>query len=471
MDIKSKKNIMDIYLLGICGVGMGGLATLLKDKGYRVRGADKNCHPPISDLLASYNIPIDFGYLPEHIAQKPDLIVIGNVIKKDNPLAIEVLNKKIPYTSFPEALSKLIIRNRTLIMVAGTHGKTTTSALLAWILEQAGLSPGFLIGGISKNMHKSAQIGTPPYFVLEGDEYDTAFFDKRPKFLHFSPKILILTALEYDHADIYPDLQSIKKAFRDLVEKLSSDSLLILNGDDKNLKEIISHATCKIIKYGSKEDVDFRITDRHIKKNRFRANIMMKGKSWATVSTNLKGEYNLWNITGACAALTQLGLTKEDILKGIMSFEGPKLRQELLYDKNNIQIYRDFAHHPTSVLKTLQSFKKLYPKKRLFSVIELRTNSNRRNVFQEEYVKALSYAEKIFIRPPDRIEDIPLEKRLNVEKLRLKLIAEGKEVTIEDNIDILTSKIIKNLSPGDVVIIMSNSTFGGLPQKLIGAIL
>ena len=372
-----------IHLMGICGTGMASLAGILKHKGYYVTGSDENIYPPMSDFLEDMSIPIFKGYKPDNLAGAPDLVIVGNVITRHNPEAIELSKIGVPYLSFPQAIRRFAINGKRSIVIAGTHGKTTTSSLITWILERAGMDPGFMIGGILNNFQKNFKIGEGPYFVVEGDEYDTAFFDKGPKFLHYSPWISILTSIEFDHADIFRDLDHIISCFRRLIEIIPPEGLLIANADDPIVMAESKRAKCRVISYGLNKGGLWTAEDISSDKGMTRLKVLKDRKEYISPSTPLYGAHNISNLLSAIALSDHLGVDIPALSDALRSFGGVKRRQEIRGEKGGILVIDDFAHHPTAVEKTIKSVKEKYRDRRLIAVFEPRSNSSRRNVFQD----------------------------------------------------------------------------------------
>jgi len=459
------KEINHIHMLGVGGTGMGSLARLLKQAGYKVSGSDKKLYPPMSDQLAELNIKIYEGFSEKNLEDKPDLVVIGNVITKDNIEAQQVLKREIPYISMPQALSKFFLNSRTPIVVAGTHGKTTTSMLLAWCFFSAGKEPGFFIGGVGNNFKKTADIGKGSPFIIEGDEYDTAFFDKGPKFLHYSPKIVLLTSVEFDHGDIYKDLEQIKKAFAKLISIIPSDGLLVYNGDDENIRELVKASKIRSLSYGMSPVLDYFPSSFSFSGNG--TSFHLKGPN---LSTNFNfamfGEHNLQNAMGVIAVLKELGMSDEDIEKGLTTFLGVRRRQEIAAEIKSITIVDDFAHHPTAVAKTIQAIKVKFPERRLWAIFEPRSNTSRRNIFKEEYVAALSKADRVVIGDVYCSEKIPSDERLDVRGVAAKIMRKGIDAHYIPNTEFIIEFLMRNINKNDVILVMSNGDFNNLISKI-----
>jgi len=456
-----------IHLMGICGTAMASLAGILKQEGYIVTGSDQNIYPPMSLFLEQLSIPVLKGYRPENLQPPPDLVVVGNVITRLNPEAIELARLAVSYLSLPQALRSFAMKGKKSIVIAGTHGKTTTSALVAWILEEGGLDPSFMIGGIPINFQSNFKLGRGPYFVIEGDEYDTAFFDKGPKFLHYSPTIVILTSIEFDHADIYRDLAHVRESFRRLIGIIPREGHLIANHDDPVVMEEANNAACPISTYGLKNEPDWTAFDIRVTETHTGLRIKNKGKEFSGISTPLYGRHNISNLTSVVALADFLGIDQELLRLGLRTFKGVKRRQEIKGEKNGIIVLDDFAHHPTAVKETILAVREKYSGKRLIAVFEPRSNSSRRNVFQETYGTSFDKADMIFIPEPPMTEKIPPSERFSSTKLVEDLKHRGLESYYFQGTDILLEALQKNARSGDVFLFMSNGAFDNLPNRLL----
>jgi UDP-N-acetylmuramate: L-alanyl-gamma-D-glutamyl-meso-diaminopimelate ligase len=456
-----------IHLMGICGTAMASLAGILKQEGYIVTGSDQNIYPPMSLFLDQLSIPVLKGYRPENLQPPPDLVVVGNVITKLNPEAIELARLAIPYLSLPQALRSFAMKGKESIVIAGTHGKTTTSSLASWVLEKGGLDPSFMIGGIPMNFQSNFKLGSGPYFVIEGDEYDTAFFDKGPKFLHYSPTIAILTSIEFDHADIYRDLAHVRESFRKLIGIIPREGLLIANHDDPVVMEEARNARCPVFTYGFKAEPDWTACDLRVCETSTELKLRHHGKEFAEISTPLYGRHNISNLTSVVALADFLGIDPELLRLGLRTFKGVKRRQEIKGEKSGIIVLDDFAHHPTAVKETILAVREKYSGKRLIAVFEPRSNSSRRNVFQETYGAAFDKADMIFIPEPPMTEKIPPSERFSSAKLVEDLERRGLQAYYFKGTDILLEALHKNARSGDVFLFMSNGAFDNLPDRLL----
>ncbi len=457
----------NIHLIGICGVGMSSLAGMLKDKGYIITGSDRNIYPPISTFLERLSIPVKNGYSPYNLHPIPDLVIVGNVITKDNPEAGELLRLRIPYLSMPQALKKFAMDRKKSIIIAGTHGKTTISALTAWILEVAGMDPSFMIGGIAKNFESNFKLATGPYFVIEGDEYDTAFFDKRPKFLHYGPYITVITSIEFDHADIYKGIEEIKDSFRHLIKMIPADGLLCANIDDPAVAEEIKKARCPCLTYAIKTEADLSLGDVTVNDNGTMLTIVKGKKEYLSVTTDLYGDHNISNILAAIPIAYRLKIKGEIIAKALATFKGVKRRLELIGNYKDILVIDDFAHHPTAVRETTKAVKAHYRNRRLVAVFEPRSNSSRRNIFQNAYASSFNCADLVILPEPPMMDKIPVNERFSSIKLTANLRGGGIEAHYFPNNDDLLDGLLSLVKPGDVILIMSNGAFDHIQQRLI----
>ncbi|MEE8299979.1 MAG: UDP-N-acetylmuramate--L-alanine ligase [Desulfatiglandales bacterium] len=456
-----------IHLMGICGVGMSSLAGMLKEKGYKITGSDRNTYPPISTFLEGLSIPVKKGYSPSNLHPLPDLVIVGNVITRDNPEAGELLQLKIPYLSMPQALGKFAMDRKSSIIIAGTHGKTTTSALTAWILELAGMNPSFMIGGIVKNFDGNFKLSNGPYFIIEGDEYDTAFFDKRPKFLHYNPYLTVITSIEFDHADIYKGIEEIKASFRRLIEMIPVEGVLCANLDDPALVGEIKKARCPSITYAMEREADLGIGDMTVNDGRTKFTIVKGKKVYLTVTTDLYGDHNISNILAATSVASYLKIEPDIIAEAIATFKGVKRRLELIGNYKDILVIDDFAHHPTSVRETTKAVKDSYKDRRLVAVFEPRSNSSRRNIFQTTYASSFDCADLVIIPEPPMTEKIPLNGRFSSIKLSADLKERGIDARYFPSNDDLLDGLITLIRPGDVILIMSNGAFDHIQERLL----
>ncbi len=462
--------VKNIHIMGICGTGMAALAGMLQASGFTISGSDANVYPPMSDFLHQLGIAIYNGYRAENLQNAPDLVIVGNVITKKNPEAIALAETKLPYLSFPQALSHFFIRSRTSLVVAGTHGKTTTCSLLASCLRQVELDPTFMIGGIVKEFAANFSLGKSDYFIAEGDEYDTAFFDKESKFLHYRPQIAIITSIEFDHADIFDNLEQIKVAFRKFVRLIPKDGLLVANLDDPNVAEIAQEARCEVQGYGlyRKENQHYWMLGNQQTSNGSTVfQIYKEGKLWHTTEVKMAGRHNCLNSLAVSAVLHKIGVIPTMITKGLSTFAGVKRRQEVRGEVRGITVIDDFAHHPTAVRETLAALKQGYSERRLIAVFEPRTNSSRRAVFQQDYVAAFDSADAIILREPIPIEGLAKEELFSSQKLAEDLRQRGLQAAAFDDTTAIIDYLQQHAAAGDVIAILSNGGFDNIHNRLL----
>jgi UDP-N-acetylmuramate: L-alanyl-gamma-D-glutamyl-meso-diaminopimelate ligase len=465
-DLQSIPYNAHIHLMGICGVGMSSLAGMLKDKGYAITGSDQNTYPPISTFLEKLSIPVAKGYSPSNLHPSPDLVIVGNVITRDNPEARELLKLDIPYLSMPQALKEFAMEGKKSIVIAGTHGKTTVSALTAWILEVAGMNPSFMIGGIAKNFGRNFKLGTGTYFVIEGDEYDTAFFDKGPKFLHYDPHVAVITSIEFDHADIYKGIEEIRNSFRRLIEIIPAEGLLCANVDDPLIVDAMRGARCPTLTYAVESEADLTAADVTTTDGGTSLTIVEEDKEYLVVRTDLLGNHNISNILAALSIARHIGINPDTIARAISSFKGVKRRLEVLGTFNGIIVIDDFAHHPTAVRETIKAVKRHYGN-RLIAVFEPRSNSSRRNIFQGAYPSSFNDADLVILPEPPMMDKIPLGEQFSSAKLADDLNEQGVEAHYFQNNDDLLDGVLSLTRGGDVILIMSNGAFDNIQQRLI----
>jgi UDP-N-acetylmuramate: L-alanyl-gamma-D-glutamyl-meso-diaminopimelate ligase len=456
-----------IHLMGICGTGMASLAGMLKQQGYQVTGSDQNVYPPMSHFLEELSIPVYMGYSPKSLSSRPDLVIVGNVITRENPEAVELSRLELPYLSFPQALKYFAFRGKRSIVISGTHGKTTTSSLAAWILEVAGRDPGFMIGGIPKNFQSNFKLGKGDCFIIEGDEYDTAFFDKGPKFLHYDPWITILTSIEFDHADIYRDLDHVIENFRKLINLMPPEGLIIVNNDDPIITAEIKAAKCPVISYGFSESALFSAVDIVFQEDLSHLKILKAGEEYLTLSTPLYGRHNISNLLSVIALVDFLGIPAMALSDAVKTFEGVKRRQEIVGEKQGVLVLDDFAHHPTAVGETIGAVKEKYRDRRVIAVFEPRSNSSRRNIFQKKYAASFDSADMVLIPEPPMMEKIPLEERFSSQRLVNDLEKKGKKAFYFPSTDQLLDAMVRKSRSGDVFLIMSNGGFDDIHSRLL----
>jgi UDP-N-acetylmuramate: L-alanyl-gamma-D-glutamyl-meso-diaminopimelate ligase len=455
-----------IHLIGICGTAMASLAGMLKARGHQVTGSDAAAYPPMSDFLAFLAIPVAQPFSAANMDPRPDLVVVGNAISRGNVELEFVLDRRIPFQSMAQVLHDEFLTERERLVIAGTHGKTTTSSMTAWIFHHAGRSPSFLIGGIPENFGSSFALGSGREFILEGDEYDTAFFDKGPKFLHYFPDAVILTSVEFDHADIYKNLDEVKTAFKRLVNLIPQRGLLIAWDGHPNVDECASPALCRVERYGLDEDSEWRITDIEYEPTETRWKVLREGKLWGEFSFALAGEYNVLNATAAAALAANYGISTDAIAAALRQFYSVKRRLEVRAEVHGITIIDDFAHHPTAIAQTLKAVRTRYAGRRIWAVLEPRSNTLRRAVFQHELAKSLAVADQIILADVFKSEAIPVDERLDPAAVVADLNAAGKPARLLGGADAIVAAIAPDLRSGDVVAILSNGGFGGIYEKL-----
>ncbi len=470
-----------IHLIGVAGTGMGAFAGLLKAAGYDVRGSDENVYPPMSFKLKDWGIPTMTPYGAANLDPAPDLVVVGNVVKKDNAEAVAMRDKHLPHQSFPQTLGDLFLSKRHSVVVAGTHGKTTTTSLIAWVLLQAGRDPGYLVGGVPIGLEESFRLGAPgpqSPFVVEGDEYDTAYFDKGPKFLHYAPKSLLCTSLEYDHADIYPSVSAIEARFAELmslVPAAKDGGHIVLCAEEAHLKKARNEANVKarITTYSSSSADGANVFAQRIVENEdgIACEVVVDDVVKGALKLPLSGRHNLLNALGCWAICDGLGLTHDEIAGGLATFPGVKRRMEVKGEQDGVVVVDDFAHHPTAVRTTLDGAKKKYAGRPLWAIFEPRSATSCRKIFQDDYARAFGAADKVLLAPPGRLLDP--EIALDVPKLAQDLRDQGKDAAAYASVEeiILVAKASATRGHGGAVLLcMSNGAFGGIHEKLLSAL-
>jgi UDP-N-acetylmuramate: L-alanyl-gamma-D-glutamyl-meso-diaminopimelate ligase len=420
----------------------------------------------MSDFLSSLDIPVSQPFADKNLEPRPDLVVVGNAISRGNVELEYLLDHRILFCSLPQLLHDEFLRGKEVLVVAGTHGKTTTTSMLSWIFESAGQQPSFLIGGIAENFGSSFQLGDGKHFILEGDEYDTAFFDKGPKFLHYFPDHVILTSVEFDHADIYKDLDAVETSFKRLVNLIPRRGSLIAFDSGESVERCIARAFCSVTRYGSNERTGWRITNLQTGPSSTTWSVLHDGKHWGDFEFALAGEYNVWNATAAAALAFTCGIPQKEIVEALKTFKSVKRRLEVRAEIDGITIIEDFAHHPTAIHVTLKALRSRYPGARLWAILEPRSNTLRRNVFQEELAKSLSAADEIVIANVFKSDAIPEDQRLNLQTVVAEIIRSGHRARISHAVDSIVELVAPELRSGDVVAILSNGGFGGIYEKL-----
>src|SRR5689334_14415923 len=449
--------IRSIHFVGICGTAMASVAAAMQEKGVKVTGSDQNVYPPMSTFLAERKIDVISGYAEQNLAHKPDLIVIGNAISRGNAEAEYVLDHKLHYCSLPELLKEFFIRGKRSLVVTGTHGKTTTTSLLAWVFEHNGLNPSYLIGGIPTNLGQGARFTNSEWFIIEGDEYDTAFFDKRSKFVHYLPEVGIINNLEFDHADIFDNLDSIKTSFKHFIRLVPRNGLLLGNGDDQNLAPLLNVTHCPVKRFGLSEanavqafNIRYGPTATEFEIPSFKFHI------------NLVGEFNVRNALAVVACAKHCGLKNHQIQSAFSTFKGIKRRMEVRGIAGGVTVVDDFGHHPTAIRETLRALRIKYPNQKVWAIFEPRSNTTRRKIFQPEFATAFADADSVVISQVARLELLAPEERLNPEKLMLDLKSAGKNAAYLPDVDAIVAHVAKGALGGEVVCVFSNGGFGGI---------
>ena len=463
-------HVQSVHLIAVCGTAMGALAAMLQEMGKRVTGSDRNVYPPMSTFLEQRGIRIMEGFAPDHLTHRPDLVVVGNAVSRDNPEVEAMVRLGLPYCSMPEALNHFAAAGKETLLVAGTHGKTTTSSLLAWLLYAADLDPSYMIGGILNNFNGNYRLGRGPHFVVEGDEYDTAYFDKGPKFLHYRPAAAVLTSVEFDHADIFKDLAHVKSAFRRFMECLAPESVLLAYDSDPNIEALLPGAGCRIERYGHSTMADWRIGRITVAPPETRFEVWRRETLFGVFTTTLIGEHNLLNAIAALGVAHQIGIPVEVLREGLAAFKGVKRRQEVRGVQRGIVVIDDFAHHPTAVRETVRAVKGFYGERRLIAVFEPRTNTSMRDVFQTTYATCFDPADRVCIRQPPLLQKIPEGQRFSSRRLVEDLKGRGRDAHYFPDTDALLDFLVRESREGDVILIMSNGGFDNIHARLLKAL-
>jgi UDP-N-acetylmuramate: L-alanyl-gamma-D-glutamyl-meso-diaminopimelate ligase len=454
--------IKSVHFVGIGGTGMAAIAGAMQDKGFAVTGSDQNVYPPMSTFLAGKKIAVLNGYDEKNLSHRPDLVVIGNAISRGNPEVEFVLDHKWRHCSLPELLAEFFIRGKRSIVVTGTHGKTTTTSLLAWVFEHNGRNPGFFIGGLPNNFSQGARFTDSEWFIIEGDEYDTAFFDKRSKFIHYQPEAAIINNLEFDHADIFEDLDAIKKTFAHFIRLIPRNGLLLANGDDANLAPLLRVTHCPVKRFGLGDDN--AVPAFNVRLAPTASEFEIPGFKF---HTNLVGEFNVRNALAVVACAKHFGLSNQQIQSAFETFTGVKRRMEVRGIAGGVTLIDDFGHHPTAIRETLAALRVKYPAQKIWALFEPRSNTTRRNVFQTELVGAFGRADAVVVSQVARLEQLAAEERLNPEKLMQDLKASGKDTMYLPDADSIVAHVAQHAQDGDIVCIFSNGGFGGIHGKLL----
>jgi UDP-N-acetylmuramate: L-alanyl-gamma-D-glutamyl-meso-diaminopimelate ligase len=458
-----------IHLIGICGTAMATLAAMLKTRGFDVRGSDQNVYPPMSDFLAEQRIPAFQGYAAEHITGDLDLVVVGNAISRGNAELEEVLDRKIRFCSLPEAVRDHFLWGARPVVIAGTHGKTTTTSLTGWVLTHGGADPSVFVGGIAENFGGSYRVGGGREFVIEGDEYDSAFFDKTAKFLKYLPDIAVVNNIEYDHADIYPDLESIRVAFRRLVNLIPRRGLLLLGADDAEAGALANGARCRVETFGLSEGADWQAHDLRVSAASTAFGLRHKGAPIGSFEVPLLGVYNVRNAAAAIAVGAAVGLSPDTMAEGLRAFRGVRRRMQLRGTAAGVSVYDDFAHHPTAIAETLAGVRAANPGRRIWAIFEPRSATSCRRVFQADFARAFGSADVVLLPAVFR-STLPDDQRLSVEQVVADVSASGKDARYIPKVDDIVTVVAAEARPGDLVIVMSNGGFDGIHDKLLAAL-
>ncbi len=460
-----------IHLIGICGTAMASLAGMLQLQGHSVTGSDAAAYPPMSDLLESLGIPVMEPYAEKNLEPRPDLVIVGNAISRGNVELEYVLDQRIPFRSMAQTVYEEFLTGRESLVVTGTHGKTTTTSMLAWIYETAARmrgehGPSFLIGGVAENFGTSFQLAGGKSFILEGDEYDTAFFDKGPKFMHYFPDAAILTHVEFDHADIYRDLEAVKIAFKRLVNLVPRRGCVVAFDGSENVSECVARAFCKVERYGFADGSEWQLRELTHRDGRTHWQVWRGGRPWQSLTLPMAGEHNALNATAAAALAAGQGVDDQAIVDAIASFKSVKRRLEVRAVERGVTVIDDFAHHPTAIRETLRALRSAYPHSRLWAVLEPRSNTLRRNVFERELVDALALADEIVLAGVFKQESIPEAERLHPEAVVFALVEQRRNAMLAANVEAIVDHVAMGAQPGDVVAILSNGGFDGIYEKL-----
>jgi UDP-N-acetylmuramate: L-alanyl-gamma-D-glutamyl-meso-diaminopimelate ligase len=460
-----------IHVIGIAGSAMAPLAGMLREQGFRVTGSDAGVYPPASTLLDSLGIAYNFSFDARNLAPAPDLVIIGNIIARGNAELEEVLERKIPYRSMPEILEEVFLPGKHSIVVSGTHGKTTTTAMLAWIFHTAGKRPTFLVGGVAENFGKSYGLGDGPDMILEGDEYETAFWDRGPKFFHYHPDDLIITALEYDHADIYPDFDTYQLAFRRLVNLVPRNGSVVIWGDTQAsgpaLRQTASKAFCPVITYGFSSENDWVASEPLFDGDLMKFHVAHGGKPFGEFALGASGRHNVLNALAAIIVAQGRGISVESLQKSLASFRSVRRRLDVKGEYHGILVVDDFAHHPTAVRATIEAARGRWPHRRLWAILEPRSNSMRRKVFQDSLPQALALADRVALGDVFRAQQLGDENRLDPESVAQSVRALGKDAQVVAGGEAMAEFLAANAKPNDLLLIMSNGSFDGLCEKLL----
>ncbi len=445
---------MHIHILGICGTFMGGIARIATELGHYVTGSDQNVYPPMSDQLQELGIVLQQGYSPSHLQPTPDMVIVGNTISRGNPALEFVLNEQLRYCSGPEWLYEEVLRYKHVLAVSGTHGKTTTTSILTWLLEYAGLTPGFLIGGVAENFGVSARVTDADFFVIEADEYDTAFSDKRSKFVHYHPRTLVINNIEFDHADIFHDIADIRREFHHMIRVLPTTAQIIYPAHDPEINRVLAMGCWSDRKTFATQDADWTLEPASAEYTQFRVKTGQDGT--VNVSWPLLGEHNAWNGVAAMMAAAHIGITPQQSANALTEFKSVKRRLECILDTGKVKLYDDFAHHPTAIMLTLRALRAAAGNNRIIAIMEPRSNTMRMGVHADTLAQSLQDADRVIIFQAD---NVTWDIASHVAEL-------GDRCRVFTNIDVIVDNIAADWQPGDHIVIMSNGGFGGIHDKL-----
>ncbi|MGH9458035.1 MAG: UDP-N-acetylmuramate:L-alanyl-gamma-D-glutamyl-meso-diaminopimelate ligase [Thermoanaerobaculia bacterium] len=464
-----------IYLIGICGTAMASLAGMLKARDYEIAGSDEHVYPPMSTYLQQNGIPVLEGYTKQHLETfRPDLVVVGNVAARTNPEVVAMLEMDLPYTSMPEAIYGLFLRRKHAVVITGTHGKTTTTSLMAWLLEAAGRDPSFVVGGIPVNFQHNFKLGEGREFVIEGDEYNTAFFDRGPKFLHYHANSFVVNNIEFDHADIFEDLPAIVRAFRTGIEQVAPDDVIVANEDDPEVASLRSAARSRWISYGLDPARDFSARDVAFIPEGTDFTVLREGREWGRFRSTLSGPHNVLNALADIAVAADLGVGPEELRKGLESFRGIRRRMEVRGIEREVTVIDDFAHHPTAIATTLRGARGRWPGHRVWAVFEPKSISSSRKEFEEGYKRAFREADRVVIGPvyyKERYETrYGLDKMMSIPAIVDDLRRAGVAADHIESFDEIAATVAAEAAPGDVVLVMSSGAFGGVHDKILEAL-
>lgn len=454
--------IRHLHFLGICGTAMGAVAAAMREQGYTITGSDNDVYPPMSTFLESRGVALMKGYREENLPESADLIVVGNALSRGNPELEAVLNRKLPYLALPEVLKQFFLRGKHNLVVTGTHGKTTTTSLLTWVLKHAGLDPAFMIGGIARNLGQGSSLHDSKYVVLEGDEYDTAFFDKRSKFLHYLPELVVVNNIEFDHADIFANLEEIKTSFRRLLNIVPENGMVLINADDENCVDVARNCRAELVEVGFSLNAARQIRDVVYSPDGAEFTLLDK-----RFRSQLHGEFNVRNAAMAISAAHFYGVPLDVLQEAIALFEGVARRQEVRGVVRGITIMDDFGHHPTAISQTLRAVRHTYPGRRIWTIFEPRSNTTRRAVFQDELASALGEADGVMLAQVARLDQLPEHDRLDPERVVEEIAQTGKPAFYEPGVSEIIARLRPLAAEPDVVVVFSNGGFGGIHQRLL----